>query len=64
MPVAPTCTDAHQTRRAAVESALGGFSADETAQFAEFLDRFVAAWPRDDAGEPATPSPGRRARPG
>lgn len=45
-------TDAHQTRRAAVESALGGFSADETAQFAALLHRFVAAWPRaDDADE-------------
>ena len=41
-------TDAHQTRRAAVESALSGFSADETAQFAALLDRFVDAWPRDD----------------
>jgi DNA-binding MarR family transcriptional regulator len=48
--------DAHETRRAAVESALGGFSAEETAQFAELLDRFVTAWPRaddDDAEEPA-----------
>jgi DNA-binding MarR family transcriptional regulator len=41
-------TDAHQTRRAAVESALSGFSADETVQFAALLDRFVGAWPRDD----------------
>lgn len=45
--------DAHQTRRAAVESALGGFSSDETAQFAEFLDRFVAAWPREGADDPS-----------
>lgn len=43
-------TDAHQARRAAVESALGGFSSDETARFAEFLDRFVAAWPREGEG--------------
>jgi DNA-binding MarR family transcriptional regulator len=47
-------TDAHQTRRAAVETALGGFSADETAQFAEFLDRFVAAWPREGADDTGT----------
>ena len=45
-------TDAHQARRAAVESALGGFSSDETAQFAQFLDRFVAAWPREGRDEP------------
>jgi DNA-binding MarR family transcriptional regulator len=45
-------TDAHVARRKAVESALAGFSATETAQFAGYLDRFVAAWPRsDDAGE-------------
>jgi DNA-binding MarR family transcriptional regulator len=42
-------TDAHRSRRAAVESALAGFSAEETAQFAAYLDRFVAAWPRDIA---------------
>ena len=41
-------TDAHQSRRAAVESALAGFSAAETEQFAALLDRFVDAWPRDD----------------
>ena len=39
---------AHRTRRSAVESALAGFSADEAAQLAGLLDRFVAAWPRDD----------------
>jgi len=40
--------DAHETRRTAVESALAGFTTDETARFAELLDRFVAAWPRDE----------------
>lgn len=40
-------TDAHKARRGAVEAALAGFSPTETAQFAEFLDRFVRAWPRD-----------------
>ncbi|MEO8261484.1 MAG: MarR family winged helix-turn-helix transcriptional regulator [Pseudolysinimonas sp.] len=38
---------AHQTRRSAVETALGGFSAEESAQLALLLERFVAAWPRD-----------------
>jgi DNA-binding MarR family transcriptional regulator len=44
-------TDAHQARREAVETALGAFSSAETAQFAELLDRFVAAWPRDGEDE-------------
>ena len=38
---------AHRTRRSAVESALAGFTPDESSQLAELLDRFVAAWPRD-----------------
>lgn len=40
-------TEAHSTRRSAVETALAEFTPDETARFAELLDRFVAAWPRD-----------------
>jgi DNA-binding MarR family transcriptional regulator len=40
--------DAHATRRSAVESALAGFSSAETETLAGLLDRFVAAWPRDD----------------
>ncbi len=43
--------DAHQTRREAVESALAAFSIEETAQFADLLDRFVAAWPREGSDE-------------
>jgi DNA-binding MarR family transcriptional regulator len=43
--------DAHQTRREAVESALAAFSPEETAQFADLLDRFVAAWPREGSDE-------------
>jgi DNA-binding MarR family transcriptional regulator len=43
--------DAHQTRRLAVESALAAFSREETAQFADLLDRFVAAWPREGPDE-------------
>jgi DNA-binding MarR family transcriptional regulator len=38
---------AHSTRRTAVETALAGFSSAEAEQFAGLLDRFVAAWPRD-----------------
>jgi DNA-binding MarR family transcriptional regulator len=38
---------ARTTRRGAVETALTGFSAEETAEFARLLSRFVAAWPRD-----------------
>ena len=33
-------------RTTAVTDALAGFSADETAQLAELLSRFAAAWPR------------------
>lgn len=33
-------------RTSAVTDALAGFSADETAQLAELLRRFAAAWPR------------------
>jgi DNA-binding MarR family transcriptional regulator len=51
-------TAAHGTRRQAVETALGGFSVDEAARFAELLDRFVAAWPRE-ATSPARPGRGR-----
>ncbi len=39
---------AHETRRTAVETALAGFSAAEREQFAGLLDRFVAAWPRQN----------------
>ena len=46
---------AHQTRRSAVESALAGFSPEDRARFAELLDRFVAAWPRDS--DPNRPDP-------
>jgi DNA-binding MarR family transcriptional regulator len=42
-------TDAHRSRRTAVESALAGFSAAETERFAALLQRFVDAWPRDGA---------------
>ncbi len=44
--------DAHRARRDAVETALGAFSSEETAQFAELLGRFVAAWPRDPGDAP------------
>ena len=37
---------ARETRRSAVTDALAGFTPEETAQFAELLGRFVAAWPR------------------
>jgi DNA-binding MarR family transcriptional regulator len=37
---------AHETRRGAVEQATARFTADETAQFATLLARFVDAWPR------------------
>jgi DNA-binding MarR family transcriptional regulator len=37
---------AREHRRAAVETALAGFSPEETAQLARLLARFVAAWPR------------------
>lgn len=38
---------AHRTRRSAVESALAGFTPEESARFAELLTRFVGAWPRE-----------------
>jgi len=38
---------AHENRRSAVETALAGFTAGETAEFARLLSRFIAAWPRD-----------------
>ena len=37
---------ARETRRSAVTDALAGFTPEETAQFAQLLERFVAAWPR------------------
>jgi DNA-binding MarR family transcriptional regulator len=40
---------AHATRRDAVETALAGFSETERQEFAALLDRFVAAWPRQNA---------------
>ncbi len=53
-------TDAHRSRREAVESALRGFSPDETAQFAEYLDRFVTAWPREGGESDQAVEPGAR----
>lgn len=38
---------ARDTRRGAVETALAGFTPEESAEFARLLTRFVAAWPRD-----------------
>jgi DNA-binding MarR family transcriptional regulator len=38
---------AHQNRRTAVETALSGFTPEETAEFARLFSRFMAAWPRD-----------------
>lgn len=38
---------AHENRRAAVTSAVAGFSPDELETFAGLLDRFVTAWPRE-----------------
>lgn len=37
---------AHSSRRDAVATALDGFTADETAEFARLLSRFVEGWPR------------------
>lgn len=37
---------AHSSRRDAVATALDGFSAVETAEFARLLSRFVEGWPR------------------
>lgn len=39
---------AHETRRTAVETALAGFTDSERAEFAGLLERFVAAWPRQN----------------
>lgn len=36
-----------ESNRSAVTQALAGFSAEETAQFAALLSRFVRAWPAD-----------------
>jgi DNA-binding MarR family transcriptional regulator len=49
---------AHGSRRQAVETALDGFTPDETARFAELLGRFVAAWPRPEVT--SSVRPGRR----
>ncbi|WP_235508231.1 MarR family winged helix-turn-helix transcriptional regulator [Agromyces sp. Soil535] len=37
---------ARENRRSAVETALAGFTSEETADFARLLARFVAEWPR------------------
>jgi len=37
---------ARENRRSAVETALSGFTPEETAEFARLLARFVAEWPR------------------
>ncbi|MEF3403169.1 MarR family winged helix-turn-helix transcriptional regulator [Agromyces sp. CCNWLW203] len=39
---------ARDTRRDAVETALAGFTPEETAEFARLLSRFIADWPRDE----------------
>jgi len=41
-------TTANTTRRTAVTDAVSTFSAEETAQFAELLTRFVAGWTRHE----------------
>jgi DNA-binding MarR family transcriptional regulator len=38
---------ARENRRTAVETALAGFTPEETAEFSRLLTRFIAAWPRD-----------------
>jgi DNA-binding MarR family transcriptional regulator len=38
-------TETHDHRRAAIETALEGFSDGERAEFARLFTRFVAAWP-------------------
>ncbi|XUK61514.1 HTH marR-type domain-containing protein [Plantibacter sp. RU18] len=43
--------EAHRGRRDAVTNALAGFTEEEAAQFAAYLTRFVAAWPRADAAD-------------
>jgi DNA-binding MarR family transcriptional regulator len=40
--------DVHTNRRTAVAEALAGFTPEEASAFAALLDRFVAAWPRED----------------
>ena len=40
-------SSARGNRRGAIESALAGFTPDETEQLARLLSRFVEAWPRD-----------------
>lgn len=40
--------EAHRGRRDAVTTALSGFAPEEVAQFAAYLERFAAAWPRPD----------------
>ena len=40
--------DVHANRRVAVAAALAGFTPEEATTFAALLDRFVAAWPRED----------------
>ncbi|WP_235522584.1 MULTISPECIES: MarR family winged helix-turn-helix transcriptional regulator [unclassified Plantibacter] len=44
--------EAHRGRREAVTTALADFTPEEAAQFAAFLERFVAAWPRPDVADP------------
>jgi DNA-binding MarR family transcriptional regulator len=41
-------SSARGNRRGAIESALAGFTPEETAELARLLSRFVEAWPRDD----------------
>jgi len=40
-------TAARENRRTAVETAVAGFTPEETAELARLLTRFIAAWPRD-----------------
>lgn len=40
--------DMHSTRQAAVTEALSSFTPDESRIFADLLQRFVAAWPRQE----------------
>lgn len=44
--------DVHSTRQAAVSEALSGFTPDESRVFADLLERFVTAWPRQDHDRP------------
>ncbi|HZW40962.1 MAG TPA: MarR family winged helix-turn-helix transcriptional regulator [Agromyces sp.] len=41
-------SSARGNRRGAIESALAGFTPEETAELARLLSRFVEAWPRDE----------------